>query len=186
MTRRSTALILAPAAAVCALLATGCGGTGSPRVATSASSATTTAGTTTVRNGSLAGALAFARCMRAHGMPNWPDPAANGVFDKRKLRQLGIAPSRVRSIEERSCNYDFENGGQGETITPADRADYLRAAACMRSHGFPSFPDPTFQDGHVSVDVPSSDESSPRFRRAAETCTRLIPKGLPYSLPGGS
>src|SRR5262249_47413490 len=45
-----------------------------------------------------------------------------------------------------------ENGGQtqSQTITPADQADYLQAAACMRSHGVPDFPDPTFENNTVT------------------------------------
>ncbi len=186
--------VLAPVAAVAAfaLLAAGCGGGGSPGIASVAAStaaATTTApaGATTVPNGALAGALAFARCMRSHGAPNWPDPTADGGFDKSKLQQLGVSESRVRAIEERSCNYSFENGGRAQTITPADRADYLRAAACIRTNGFPAFPDPTFQNGDVQTNIPARiDQDSSGFKSAATRCTRLIPADLPYSSSGRS
>jgi hypothetical protein len=76
------------------------------------------------------------------------------------------------------------NSGQspGPTITPADRTDYLKAAACMRSHGYAAFPDPTFQNNTVQARVPSTiDQDSPPFKRVAATCTKLIPAGLPYS-----
>jgi hypothetical protein len=198
MVRCRCPLILSSAVAVVAFasLAVGCGGGGAAGVASVSSSAAPTAGspaaTTTVQYGSTgasAGALAFARCMRSHGIPNWPDPGSNGAFDKTKLRQLRISPSRVRAIEERSCNYDFENGGrrQRPTITAADRTDYLEAAACMRRHEFPDFPDPTFQNNDVNLDIPSSiNTDSPQFKSAARTCTKLIPAGLPYSRPDGS
>jgi hypothetical protein len=77
-----------------------------------------------------------------------------------------------------------ENGRQtpGQTITPADQADYLKAAACIRRHGFPDFPDPTFQNGTVRFNVPSSiDTNSPQAESAQATCVKLIPAGLPYS-----
>jgi hypothetical protein len=172
--RRRIPLMVAAVAAL-AVLAAGCGGGGR---------SSTTAATTTVEygKGAAAGALAFARCMRSHGIPGWPDPDSNGAFDKSKLVQLGVEPSRVRAIEERSCHSLFENGGPAQSITAADKADYLKAAACMRSHGFPAFPDPTFTDGKVDVSVPPGiDQDSPRFKSAAETCTKLIPTGLPYS-----
>jgi hypothetical protein len=180
---------IAAAASALALLATGCSSGGSRRAANVASSTTATTttthnGTTTVQIGSLAGALAFARCMRSHGIPNFPDPTSSGVFDKSKLRQLDLSVSRVRAIEDRSCRYDFENGGQPQrqTITPADQADYVKGAACMRSHGVPDFPDPTFQNNTVRFNIPSSiDTDSSRFKRAAATCVKLIPAGLPYS-----
>lgn len=181
-------ITVAAVAGALALLATGCSGGGSRRAANVASSPTTThSGTTTVEIGSLAGALAFARCMRSHGIPNFPDPTSSGVFDKSKLRQLDLTVSRVRSIEESSCNYDFVNGGrpQGQTITPADQAHYLRAAACMRSHGFAEFPDPTFPNNRFTINIPSSiDTNSSRYKSAAATCVKLIPAGLPYSSSG--
>ena len=169
------------AVAASALLAAGCGGGGSPVVANVASART--AATTTTQTG----ALAFARCMRAHGIPNWPDPTSGGVFDKSKLRQLGVSVSQVRAIEDGPCNHLLVAPSPGPTITLADRADYLEAAACMRSHGVSNFPDPTFPDNSVQTDIPSSiDQDSSTFKSAAATCTKLIPAGLPYSSAGRS
>jgi hypothetical protein len=188
-------ITIGAAGSALALMAAGCGGGGSPGAGNATSSTTaatttsTTAATTTVQygtNGALAGALAFARCMRAHGIPT-PDPEPNGAFDKHKLQRLlgGISLSRVRAVEERSCRYDFEPGGQPQghaIITPADRADYLKGARCMRSHGVPDFPDPTFQQNTVTFNIPPSiDTNASRFKRAAATCINLIPAGLPYS-----
>ncbi len=71
-----------------------------------------------------------------------------------------------------------------QTITPAEQADYLRAAACIRSHGVPDFPDPVFDnvgDG-VHFNIPSSiNPNSPQAKSAVTTCQKLIPKGLPDS-----
>jgi hypothetical protein len=184
-------LILASVLAVVAfsLLAAGCGGGGSPNVASVASpptaTTTTQSGATPTQAGTLASALAFARCMRSHGIPGWPDPTTDGGFDKSKLRPLGLSVTRVRALEEGPCNIPLPSP-QAYTITPADQADYLEAAACMRSHGFPAFPDPTFQGNTIRLNIPTSfDQDSPRFKSAAVICTRVIPAGLPYSSPGG-
>jgi hypothetical protein len=68
------------------------------------------------------------------------------------------------------------------TITPADRQDYLDAAACMRSNGVPTFPDPTFGDNTVTFNAPPSiDPDSSQARSAVAICSKLIPAGLPYS-----
>ena len=177
------------AVAACLLLSAGCGGGGSPGVASVASS--TSAGTTaqngaTTQTGTIASAFAFARCMRSHGIPGWPDPNSQGFFDKSKLRPLGLNVARVRALEEGPCNMPLPSH-QGYTITPADRADYLRAAACMRSHGFPDFPDPTFPSDDVRLTIPSSiNTNSSKFKSAATTCTKLIRPGLPYTRPRGS
>ena len=75
---------------------------------------------------------------------------------------------------------------QGQTITPSDRTDYLKAAACMRTHGFGDFPDPSFPGDGVRLSIPPSiDTSSARFTSAATICTRLVPAGLPYTRPRG-
>jgi hypothetical protein len=77
-----------------------------------------------------------------------------------------------------------ENGGQAQsqTITPADQADYLNAARCMRSHGVPDFPDPTFGNNTVTFDIPPNiDPNSSQAKTAEAICVKLIPPGLPYS-----
>ncbi len=125
--------------------------------------------------------LAFARCVRSHGVPNFPDPDSNGRFPKGV--QVGVSDSVVRAGET-AC-HSLLPAGFG-SLTAQEQQDYLRAAACMRSHGIVGFPDPTFSGGGVSFPIPSSiDTRSPRFTQARQTCARLIPAGLPYSRPGG-
>jgi hypothetical protein len=71
---------------------------------------------------------------------------------------------------------------QPAPITPADRLDYLNAASCIRSHGFPDFPDPTFANNTVTFNIPPNiDTSSTQARQAEAICVKLIPPGLPYS-----
>src|SRR5262249_44895354 len=77
-----------------------------------------------------------------------------------------------------------ENGGQTQSqpIPPADRPDYLNAARCMRSHGVPDFPDPTFGNNTVTFDIPPNiDPNSSQAKAAVAICAKLIPPGLPYS-----
>jgi hypothetical protein len=57
----------------------------------------------------------------------------------------------------------------------------LGYAVCMRSHGVPSFPDPTFSDGGMGFDIrPGSgiNPGSPVFRAAETACAR---PGAPQS-----
>lgn len=178
--RRALTLVMVVAAAGCVLLAAACGGGGAPGVAGGA--AATTAAAPTATTPAQNGALAFARCLRAHGLPKWPDPTSGGAFDKAKLRQTGYSASQVRATEDGPCKNLLPASPAGPTITAADRGDYLRAAACMRSHGVAGFPDPTFQNGSVQTNIPSSiDQDAAPFKNAATICTKLIPAGLPYS-----
>jgi hypothetical protein len=170
--RRRAAIAIAATAGL-AVLAAGCGGSGAP----GAASAPTTP----------SGALAFARCMRSRGVPSFPDPTSSGQIPKPLVvAARNTNPSRFDAANA-ACRHLLPEVGspQGQTITAADQADYLHAAACMRRHGFPGFPDPTFPNGGVTAEVPASiDQDSARFKRAAATCTRLIPAGLPYSSSG--
>ena len=125
--------------------------------------------------------LAFARCVRSHGIPNFPDPIdSSGHFSKTALQQLGVSGSRLRTVEDACVN--LLPAGPAP-LTAQDQQDYLRAAACMRSHGVAGFPDPVFSSGSVSFPTPPAGfpTSSPRFIQARQTCERLIPAGLPYS-----
>jgi hypothetical protein len=71
---------------------------------------------------------------------------------------------------------------QTPQIAPADQAAYLDAAECMRSHGVPDFPDPTFRNNTVTFNVPPNiDPNSSQAKSAVATCSKLIPPGLPYS-----
>lgn len=169
-------LILASVVAGLALLAAGCGGRGSPGVA-SVASFTTGAQTT------QGGPVAFAHCMRSHGVRTFPDPNSSGLFDGIKLKQQrGASESQVRAAQS-ACNYLLPNGIRiAGPVTRADQIDYLKGAACMRRHGLPDFPDPVFQNNNVTFNIPSSiDKNSPRVRSALAICQKLIPAGLPYS-----
>jgi hypothetical protein len=180
--RRPLILAWIVVVALFSLLAAACGGGGSPGVARIASSTTVV---TTMQNG----LVAFPRCMRSNGVPRFPDPSASGSrASKPTLQQLGVSgPQYLAALN--ACVHLLPNRGQPQrpTITAADRADYLSGAACMRSHGLPAFPDPTFQNNTVTFNIPSSiDTNSRQFRNAAATCDKLIPPGLPYSSPGTS
>ena len=172
---RVAAVITVMAAA--ALLAAACsspsstGSGGSPNAGGSASSPS---------------ALAFSRCMRSRGVPNFPDPppSFNGKFPGSSPQQLGVSVSRLRAVTG-ACQNLLPAVQGPAPLTAQDQRDYLRAAACMRSHGITNFPDPVFSGGTVHFPIPSSiDASSTSFTQARQTCERLIPAGLPYSGSG--
>ena len=176
---------------VMALPTAACGG--SPSASRMAGSTTHQSATTSSRTHArhLAG-----QCIRQHGIPNFPDPivATSGpakgkaILDKQALRPV---PNSVVTRAMAACQTALAQAGisghtAGPTISTADQADYLRAAACMRSHGITDFPDPTFSGGHVSFAIPSSiDIHSTQVTQARLICEKLIPSGLPGSGSGG-
>jgi hypothetical protein len=141
----------------------------------------------------FARAVEFAQCMRTQGEPNYPDPVRKGGSVDETIRAgSGVDPNSPQFTGARSaCKRLLPNTGgaapsTGQTITPAERADYLKAATCMRSHGVPDFPDPTFQNDTVSFNSSSPiDTTSPQYETALTTCRKLIPAGLPDSASSG-
>lgn len=163
-------------------------GPSSPGVATGSTATTASNPHSTGGSAPARGALAYAACMRSHGVHNFPDPNANGDFLSLKsetLQQLGVTSAQMRAADGQ-CSHLLPPGQGGNPLTVQQQQDYLAATACMRSHGITSFPDPVFSGGSVTYPIPSSiDPHSPRFTQAQHTCARLIPAGLPYSAPAG-
>jgi hypothetical protein len=129
--------------------------------------------------------LAFSRCVRAHGVTNFPDPLANGRVSVRSKQILDTNPRGPAAVH--ACVHLLPIGErQVPSFTAQQRQDYLRAAACMRSHGIANFPDPVFSGDNVNFPIPSSiDTNSEQFTQARHVCASLIPAGLPFSPPGG-
>jgi len=63
--------------------------------------------------------------------------------------------------------------GIPKPMTQQQKDQELEFAACMRSHGYPGYPDPEFQNGGIiERPLPSSiDTASPQFVSAQKTCS---------------
>jgi len=156
-----------------ALVAAACGGGGNTPVA---------AGDTAYQT-----AAAYARCMRAHGAPNWPDPDSDGHFVKTLANRADFsAPASAY----RACRHLLPHGG---LITAAEQQKIiplmLKFTACMRAHGIPDFPDPVVNaTGVTSRITPGSkgdlDPSSPRFHAAQQACRKYMQEAAKYIPPG--
>ena len=189
---------LAVLAAAATIAVAGCGGgSKSPSVAsvstmTSSSTASstevagaTTSGPTSPGDGN-AGTLAYAKCMRSNGVPNFPDPSPSGGFEF----SSGIDPaSPVFKTAQAKCQKLMPGGGfpaAGATTHPSAQAlaQMVKVARCMRMHGVSGFPDPTTsipsgpiaggeisdRDGVILVLPSSLDMQSPLFLRDAAAC----------------
>ncbi len=120
----------------------------------------------------------FSACMRTHGVTNFPDPTPGGGIEL--PTNLDPRSPAFRSARQ-ACKQFLPNRGTPPATSASDRAAALRLSRCMRSHGVPQFPDPSFSPPqnaqHVLVmpgmvfAIPGSvDPQSPSFRRAASAC----------------
>jgi hypothetical protein len=161
--------VLAAGVAGIVLLATACGG----GLAGSAGS---------LGGSKLQIAIDYAKCMRSHGAPNWPDPNSQGQFLKTKTNATDFqAPASAY----RACLHLLPNGGQltaaqQQIISPL----MLKLAACMRSRGITNFPDPTVNANGISVDPHGLDTSSAQFHAAQQVCRKYLTEAGKYMPPG--
>jgi hypothetical protein len=132
--------------------------------------------------------LAYARCMRANGVPGFPDPTAGGGFVI--TRGNGVDPSAPADrAATAKCKKHLPGGGPpaaGTATHPTGKAlaYMVQVARCMRRHGIAGFPDPrtTFPalpagggvvsdiDGVILVFPSTIDTRSPGFMHAAAAC----------------
>jgi hypothetical protein len=189
-------VVLAGAAVLLAVLAAGCGGgSASPRVASVATTAPATEPAVTGSNTKATGKQqTFSACMRAHGLPNFPDASAEGgiAIDA----SSGMDPnSAVFQAAQKACAKLAPNGGKPPSAAEQAKAQEaaLKFSACMRSNGVPKFPDPQFSGGMTRLTLGKDggiDPSSPIFQKAQKTCQKLMPDGGPKTSggagPGGS
>lgn len=169
---RTAAAVIA--GAVLALLAA-CGGSPSPGGSGGSSNAGGPANSQSANSQKL---LAFARCMRSHGVPDFPDPNSSGVLPKRQVAQLTVSNSQFPAAH-RACERLLPNGGQ-PTAAQTQQAwnDMRNFARCMRSHGVPNWPDPTRtsqQDQRPFFNTPNSiDPNAPQIITKIGACQHVL------------
>ena len=125
--------------------------------------------------------LAYTRCVRSHGVPDFPDPDSSGQLPKVSCVSAlrGVSDSRAKAATGACARPEPRRAGKPHS-TAQEQQDYLRSAACMRSHGITDFPDPTFPGGRVNLSDPRQHRYHVQaVQPAAQTCTRLIPARLP-------
>ncbi len=159
-----------------ALLAAACGGSPGSHVAQLGS--TTTKSSTSSPSANSQQVLAFSRCVRAHGVPNFPDPNSSGVLPKRQVAQLTAGNPQFPAAH-RACEHLLPNGGQ-PTQAQVQQAwnDMRNFARCMRSHGVPNWPDPaptSQQDQRPFFHLPDSiDPNAPQITTKIRACQHVL------------
>jgi hypothetical protein len=132
-------------------------------------------------------ALAFARCMRQHGI-SLPDPLLSGDMIVQDLGDNGEDDPKVKAAQQ-ACKQHLPNGGQAQPPNPQQQQRMLAFARCLRQHGV-SMPDPKITaEGIAQQELPRGlDPDDPRVSAAEHACHRygsLPPSNGPQRGGGG-
>jgi hypothetical protein len=169
---------LAVVAAV-AVLATACG-----------TSAPSTSGAALGGSVTVAQEISLTHCMRGHGLPDFPGPSASGGFN------LTTANGSSGAVDPDTSQFQTAYGacrhllaGDGPSVGQLQQdaqqeqqalqkalPALLKYSQCMRSHGLPTFPDPTANG--LDLDGSGINPSSPQFQTATSACQSVLPAGM--------
>jgi hypothetical protein len=180
---RRWSLLITWTAAMAALLgfaglAAACGGSHSPGVAGSGSNSS---------SGVLAQGVTYARCMRSHGVSDFPDPTlgqgGNVTFQINGGAGSDLNPNNPTfTAAKQACRTLLPGREQAPPVPSGKLAAEVKWAQCLRSHGVPTFPDPNAQG---AFDSSRFDDSSPAFQAASSACKSFEPSGQITAVPGG-
>jgi hypothetical protein len=186
-------------ALACAVALAACGGSKAPAVAnvgSSTQSTSTASQSTGAAAWSYARGVAYAKCMRAHGVTNFPDPGRSGDTN---ITGTGIdrnSPT-FQSAQSACAKLAPGPGAVATQATAQQIKQAVETSECMRKHGIPGFPGPiatatpparassfdpckppkpgkyseTDYSNGILIEIPISiDVNSPAFEAAAKTC----------------
>ena len=126
--------------------------------------------------------LSAARCMRAHGVSNFPDPRPDGGFSIHESIPAGssVVINGVTingpAYTEALTTCDVSGAIGPKPLTGQQEDAMIAKARCIRTHGVPDFPYPSFGPGGMGVHMllPASyDPEAPADRQPAKACASV-------------
>jgi hypothetical protein len=140
--------------------------------------AATSGGSNTAAN--VQQAVKFSQCMRANGVPSFPDPDASGALTiDGVVNGSSLDPNSATFLQAISACKDLEPPGfMGNTRSAQQQEAALKFAQCMRDNGVPDFPDPTADGPFIDTTrIPSmagkNPRSDPGFQAATQKCRQF-------------
>jgi hypothetical protein len=121
--------------------------------------------------------LAYAECMRAHGVPGFPDPDSNGIFDTTVANRGDFHGPAFTSANKKCAHLQGSPPTSAQTQQSATQA--LRYGACVRAHGATNF-QVTVNGDHVGMGFKGGGAAanSTRSLIAQRICRPLLPRFL--------
>lgn len=151
--------------AVAAALAAGCGSSPSHVTAHTA-------------GGPAAQAFAYSRCMRSHGVADFPDPKVTTTPGGGSVHIAMMAPSALANspafkTAEKACQHLLPGPGSARPDGHGPSRQVLLAfARCLRGHRLSGFPDPNAQGQLTAQTIIAAgvDVHTPQFVAAGKAC----------------
>jgi hypothetical protein len=163
---------LLAAAALLALLTAACSGGGHPAAASHRASPAATSPAQL--------AVAYAQCMRKHGVTSFPDPTVNSNGGNTSISSnfnpKGVNQATLQSAQSACRKLSPQNAGPPGANSPQNIKREVTWAACIRKHGVPAFPDPS-SNGTFNVG-PSVNVQGSQFQAATRACQSVRPPFL--------
>jgi hypothetical protein len=138
-------------------------------------------------------AVSYSVCIRAHGVPNYPDPNSSGTLPKPDAQAFGVSSSGLNAAQ-RACQRLLPATGGSLTASSLQQcylsdvcpqalvqqavSEGLKFSRCMRSHGVPRWPDPTIDsEGRPAFNIRVPRPAPHQVSTAINECERLEQAG---------
>jgi hypothetical protein len=120
-------------------------------------------------------ALAYARCLRQHGI-DMPDPKFDAAGHMAMQLPSGAGPDDPKfEAADQACK-QYAPSGEPEKVDPQLQQQMLAYARCMRQHGI-NIPDPKPGEG-INVDGSKGvNPEDPKYKAADQACQQYMPEG---------
>lgn len=119
--------------------------------------------------------VAYSHCMRAHGVPDFPDPDSNGGISVHASSGSGaLDPNSPQYQAAQTACASLAPGGGTAADQSKGLANAVKYAACMRAHGVTNFPDPTLVNGQIEFQGQGGIGRSPQFPAAQSACQPVL------------
>lgn len=125
-----------------------------------------------------AGPLAFAECMRAHGVLDFPDPDSNGSFNLSGGGDLTPTDPTYQAATQACRSLGSAGKASAPSFSRQQIAAILNFAECMRSHGIDNYPDPNSNGIIPGIRNFGIDPNSSQFQAANSACKHYV-SGIP-------
>jgi len=138
--------------------------------------ATTTASPSAMSNAESA--KKFGDCMRANGVPNFPDPKFGDGGGLQILMPDGVTKDQADAAMAK-CRQYMPAAGAPTKPDPQRIEQERKFSQCMRDHGLTNFPDPA-ADGGIELDLNKlgvTGPDDPKLATAQKACEHFMPAG---------